>query len=102
MRTTALTWKRRLDAAILAWNEKVAIAMPTRPAYQQRVIDEKAELDARLTELLVFIEGNKGFVACLVDRTRMIQQERIMLKYSEILGARIASFPGADAPTTPT
>jgi hypothetical protein len=96
-----------VDAAILAWNTLVAIAMPppAKPDYQQRVIDEKAELDARLTKLSAFIDDGKVFVALPnPERERMIRQERVMLKYSEILGERIAAFPppGADATTTPT
>ena len=59
--------------------------------YQQRVIDEKAELDRKAQALTTFIGFNPIF-----DTLDSEEQEReqceIMWQYSDILGARIAAF----------
>ena len=93
-----------VDAAILAWNEEVAIAMPpARPVYQQRVIDEKAEMDDRLTKLSAFIDAGKGAMQTVPaeEFVRMLVQSGIMKEYSEILGERIAAFPPPPGGPTP-
>lgn len=62
--------------------------------HQQRVIDEKKELDGRLTKLSAFI-SSENFHLIVDDaneRYRMHNQERFMLGYSRVLGERIAAF----------
>jgi hypothetical protein len=64
----------------------------TMEAYQQRVIDEKNELDGRLAKLMAFIEG-AGFANVKPDeQERMQRQARAMHEYSAILGERIENF----------
>lgn len=64
------------------------------PPHQQRVIDEKCQLDTRLQALRKFIEGNATFSDLPVDeRRRMRQQMDAMVQYSCILAERIESFP---------
>lgn len=60
--------------------------------YQQRVIDEKAELDAKLEKLRVFIGG--GFFAELMDdqKRRLYRQFHAMGDYSDALNDRILAF----------
>lgn len=61
--------------------------------HQQRVIDEKKELDDKATKLSQFIGTNPVFETIGVDeRERMKEQCEIMWQYSEILGKRIAAF----------
>jgi hypothetical protein len=63
------------------------------PAHQQRVIDEKIELDKKAKALSEFIGINPFFDAINADeKERMKEQNDIMWQYSEILGKRIDNF----------
>lgn len=74
--------------------QAVIAALPPFPLkpHQQRVVDEKAELDERLQKLDAFtrtptfdrLDGN--------ERSLMLSQAEAMLRYSKILGARIEAF----------
>lgn len=61
--------------------------------HQQRVVDEKSELDRKATALSDFI-GHSPIFETLdpAEQERMKQQNDVMWQYSEILGARIAAF----------
>ena len=61
--------------------------------HQQRVVDEKIELDKKATALSEFI-GNNPIFATLdpAEQERLKMQNDVMWQYSEILGARIAAF----------
>lgn len=62
-------------------------------AYQQRVVDEKDELDRRLVKLRAFIDGPDTYAQLPTeDRKLLWQQWQAMLEYSDILGQRIARF----------
>jgi hypothetical protein len=64
--------------------------------HQQRVVDEKAELDERAKKLSEFIGTNPVFESLdPAEQERMKEQCEIMWQYSEILGKRIAAFPVA-------
>lgn len=61
--------------------------------HQQRVVDEKSELDDKLGKLGVFIESSPIFAVLPDDeRERLVRQKSCMGEYSEILGERIAAF----------
>ena len=61
--------------------------------HQQRVVDEKAELDDKTKKLSDFIGSNDIFLTLdTAEQERLKEQNDIMWKYSEILGARIAAF----------
>jgi hypothetical protein len=63
------------------------------PPHQQRVIDEKRELDEKATKLSNFIGLNPIFGNIdPVEQERLKEQCEIMWQYSEILGKRIAAF----------
>lgn len=63
------------------------------PPHQQRVVDEKAELDDRAHKLSQFIGTNPIFETLDADeQERMKEQNDVMWQYSEILGKRIAAF----------
>ncbi len=62
--------------------------------HQQRVVDEKKELDDKLDKLKAFIETNPVFKSLHVaERRRLDRQFDVMAEYSRILSQRIAAFP---------
>ena len=67
-------------------------AITARPPHQQRVIEEKADLDGRLERLRAFF--GTGLFANLdaAERNRMQRQAVAMQKLSDILGERIEAF----------
>jgi septum formation inhibitor MinC len=69
--------------------------MMTLEPHQQRVVDEKKELDEKATKLSNFIGTNPIFAGIHPDeQERLKEQCEIMWQYSEILGKRIAAFTG--------
>lgn len=61
--------------------------------HQQRVVDEKAELDEKLAKLVAF--GITPLFASLPadEQGRLNRQHSLMEQYSAVLGERIAAFP---------
>lgn len=67
--------------------------------HQQRVIEEKAELDERLSKLKAFA-GTETFASLSeAERARLNCQGLFMAGYSAVLGERIAAF--GSEPTEP-
>ena len=61
--------------------------------HQQRVVDEKADLDEKATALNQFIAYNTIFETLdAAEKERLKVQNDLMWQYSEVLGARIAAF----------
>ncbi len=61
--------------------------------YQQRVVDEKTELDKKAKALSEFIWCSDTFKSlCPKEQERLKEQNDIMWQYSEILDARISAF----------
>lgn len=60
--------------------------------HQERVIAEKAELDARLKKLRAFIASDAFESLPIEEAQRLARQASIMLNYSAVLGERIAAF----------
>lgn len=61
--------------------------------HQQRVIDEKTELDKKAVALSNFIGLSPLFGGLdEAEQERLKVQNDIMWQYSEVLGARIAAF----------
>ena len=61
--------------------------------HQQRVVTEKAELDEKANALSNFIGHSPIFETLdAAEQERLKEQNDVMWKYSEILGARIAAF----------
>ena len=58
--------------------------------YQERVIDEKAELDAKLEKLQTFLAKDMEIASDELDRLK--RQAEVMAEYSKILGERIEAF----------
>ena len=68
--------------------------MNTLAPHQQRVVQEKEELDEKLSKLSAFIDS-PNFTITVKDENeiaRLVCQEEIMKDYSEILAERIAAF----------
>lgn len=62
-------------------------------SHQQRVVDEKKELDEKLDRLKAFIEAGPVFKTLHEDeRGRLGRQFDVMAEYSSILSQRIAAF----------
>lgn len=60
--------------------------------YQQRVVDEKVELDIKLKKLISFFDTQIFFQLPEVERNRLTMQSYMMKEYSTILGERIEAF----------
>jgi hypothetical protein len=63
--------------------------------HQQLVIDEKAELDARLGNLIPFLSSDACHSLPFDERGRLHRQSEVMREYSSILGERVAAFGAA-------
>lgn len=62
--------------------------------HEERVVNEKAELDEKIAKLEAFINFDGRFVALSPLECELLRQQRdYMHGYSNILGARIAAFP---------
>jgi hypothetical protein len=66
-------------------------------AFQERVIDEKAQLDDRLDKLSAFLKRASSQQVPGPERARLLLQENVMQQYSRILAERIAAFMTSDA-----
>ena len=60
--------------------------------YQQRVLDEKKELDSKIDKLGEFIGSDEFTPVPTAEQVRMKQQRTIMKQYSDVLAARIQNF----------
>ena len=66
------------------------------PPHMQRVVDEKAELDSKLTKLTAFI-GTPVFEQLKPNDKELLRLQAVtMSSYSDILEARINNFLGED------
>lgn len=61
-------------------------------AHQQRVVDEKNELDEKATKLADFFTSDLYSSIGDAEKARLEAQYKVMQEYSHILGARIAAF----------
>jgi hypothetical protein len=60
--------------------------------HQQRVIDEKSELDERLAKLVIFMGTELCLSLPFAERGRLKRQASAMKDYTEVLAERIAAF----------
>jgi len=60
--------------------------------HQQRVVDEKNELDEKTQKLSEFFDNDLFAGLDEAEKDRLEQQYGVMQKYSRILGERIAAF----------
>lgn len=64
----------------------------TPDSWQQRVIDEKTELDTKIDKLATFLLTPRNIQLSGEDYKDLIDQHNLMLKYSEVLRRRISRF----------
>lgn len=69
-----------------------AAVVPGRPEYQQRVLDELAEVEARYVKLCAFLYGKIPPAISQIDVMLLMQQEAAMHAYKSILAQRIQRF----------
>lgn len=60
--------------------------------YQQRVVDEKKDLDEKIEKIESFTGGEIFKSMPIRDRELLVEQRDHMLSYSRVLGARISRF----------
>ena len=60
--------------------------------HQQRVVEEKAELDLKLEKLTIFLASDKLKLIDDDEALRLIKQSNIMKRYSDVLDQRIKAF----------
>ena len=60
--------------------------------HQQRVIDEKTELDEKLEKLNSFSQSDIFALLAEDEKKRLARQSKIMDQYSVVLGERISAF----------
>lgn len=61
--------------------------------HQERVVQEKRELDEKLSKLSAFLVSDLYHTLPAEERDRLTRQHNVMTQYSQILGERIAAFP---------
>lgn len=87
---TVSTWAPSINDTLA---EDWQVVGCTVPAHQQRVLDEKQDLDLRITKLDEFIQRNQLFQGLPIsERDRLEIQLDLMRDLSEILGERIVNF----------
>ncbi len=64
--------------------------------HQQRVVDEKSELDDKRGKLLRFFNTDLFRRLDQAEKDRLRTQHSVMGVYSEVLGQRITAFSQAD------
>jgi hypothetical protein len=60
--------------------------------YQQRVVNERADLDQKIAALQDFISGERFVNVREAEQERLKKQFNAMREYSRILGERIVGF----------
>jgi hypothetical protein len=65
--------------------------MPLQP-HQQRVVDEKTELSAKLTKLEDFLGSTIYTSLPVAEQARLTRQGLIMSLYEQVLNERISAF----------
>jgi hypothetical protein len=71
---------------------EIAANVPVIPAYQQRVLQEREELNERIIKLVMFIATRSDEVP-EDEQKRLDRQLWIMGQYSAVLLERIEAFP---------
>jgi hypothetical protein len=62
--------------------------------HQQRVVDEKTELDTKIEKLAAFAQPSNATFQSIpnAEAGRLVYQLSVMREYSQVLGDRIANF----------
>jgi hypothetical protein len=81
--------------------EPLAEGVTPTPEYQQRVIEEKAQLQERVAKLAAFITSPRFGTLDMEERARLLDQRLAMNIYLDILKRRIACFQPPPSRTVP-
>jgi hypothetical protein len=60
--------------------------------FQQRVVDEKRDLDEKFKKLMVFLRGPMFANVDPAEQERLTRQSKLMDEYSGVLAERISEF----------
>ncbi len=60
--------------------------------HEERVIQEKQDLDAKIDKLTLWLEGDRFKALPEAEKDRQRRQWSHMMAYSNVLGERIAAF----------
>ncbi len=63
--------------------------------WQERVVQEKADLDDKISKLEIFLDAPMFPKLAAEEQTLLTSQAQLMRGYSTILGKRISRFEGA-------
>jgi hypothetical protein len=85
------------DDRIISVTEVVKAGQSTLAPHQQRVVDEKAELDKKFQALVDFFSTSTFASLEEAERLRLSRQSVSMNNYSGVLGERIAAFTSTGA-----
>jgi hypothetical protein len=80
--------------SVFTGQEPPLVAEPSL-SHQERVVRERAELDAKAERLGAFINGEIYATLDPAERLRLLDQHAAMTEYSNVLASRIAAFPAA-------
>lgn len=87
------TWIQLEEISAFFFDRRYRARPIVAQPFQQRVIDEKAELDSKLEKLGNFIGTSPHWANVPeAEQERMRRQHEAMVAYSNILGERIAAF----------
>lgn len=78
------------------WLIDQPVAVASRPAWQERVLVEVRELDAKIVSLRSFTGCHLFQSQPECEQKRLQRQLSSMVEYSETLHQRIAAFPGVE------
>lgn len=60
--------------------------------YQERVVEEKTDLDDKINKLRIFMASNAFKAVYAAEQDRLQEQLDVMCQYSRVLAERIAAF----------
>ena len=88
---TSDEWLANCPQSVRDLADKIKAGLALQP-HQQRVVDEKTELDAKREKLMAFFSTAMFHSLPESEQSRLLSQGTAMRTYSEILGERIANF----------
>ena len=60
--------------------------------HQQRVVDEKTDLDIKISKLRPFLGSERYLSLDVAEQERLVRQLDLMEQYSEVLDFRVLNF----------
>lgn len=85
--------KDKQEEAVIVADDSVTVEpVKVLEDWQQRVVDEKAELDKKLAALATFQNTQTHNALPREERDRLVRQRRYMEQYSQVLNERVTAF----------